>query len=478
LPVCTLIRPIEADLKKMQAVINHAKGITTIFAIDSNSRSTSWNDVLTNKRGRAVEEFITTNQLYIANEESCYTIFQNSRGASNIDLTILNNTAIKLIQERAMHDKESCSDHNIIHYILGNEAFRSDVTNKERRYAVTQKGLEKFQEMVIVTMENIARGSEKADKIDDTLDVVLCRRTSMATTSEAAVEELHSVLDYTCRSSFKQTGKADRGIRHKSVPWWTTRLTIMRREVNAERQRYQRTKLNDELRRQRREKYLVSKAEYAAAIRQEKSRSWKEYCNATSEVNPWNAICKMTAGKTKRVAHITTLRQLDGSLTTDLQGTLSLMIQKFAPEDNQEDDTDNHRQTRNLKSMTMDMDDAEFTEQVTNVLHDTGNKRAPGKEGIPNEVWKGLVKILRKYITAIYNKCLKEGVFPKRWKTAKIIPIVKPGKEGSDEVSKFRPISILASGGKVLEKLLINRINHHVYTRGHMNENQFGFRPQ
>jgi len=62
--------------------------------------------------------------------------------------------------------------------------------------------------------------------------------------------------------------------------------------------------------------------------------------------------------------------------------------------------------------------------------------------------------------------------------TAKIIPIVKPGKEGSDEVSKFRPISLLASGGKVLEKLLINRINHHVYTRGHMNENQFGFRPQ
>jgi len=30
----------------------------------------------------------------------------------------------------------------------------------------------------------------------------------------------------------------------------------------------------------------------------------------------------------------------------------------------------------------------------------------------------------------------------------------------------------------VLEKLLINRINHHAYSPGHMNENQFGFRPQ
>jgi len=138
---------------------------------------------------------------------------------------------------------------------------------------------------------------------------------------------------------------------HKSVPWWTTRLTIKRREVNAERGRYQRTKLNDELRRQRREKYLVSKAECAAAIRQEKSRSWKEYYNATSEVNPWNAIYKMTTGKTKSVTHTTTLRQLDESLTTDLQGTLSLMKQKFASEDNQENGTDKHRQTRNLISM-------------------------------------------------------------------------------------------------------------------------------
>ena len=86
--------------------------------------------------------------------------------------------------------------------------------------------------------------------------------------------------------------------------------------------------------------------------------------------------------------------------------------------------------------------------------------------------------ILPKYLTTIYNGCLKEGVFPKRWKKAKLIPIVKPGKEGSDEVNMFRPISLLDSGGKVLEKLLTNRINHHVFSRGHMNENQFGFRPQ
>jgi hypothetical protein len=145
---------------------------------------------ITNKRDRAVEEFITTNQLHIANEESCYTTFQNSRGASNIDLTILN-TAIKLRQEWALHEKDSCSDH-IIQYALGNDAFWPDATNnKERRCKVTKLGMQKFLETVLLTMENIARESEKAENANDTLDEELVQRISMATTSEAAVEEIH-----------------------------------------------------------------------------------------------------------------------------------------------------------------------------------------------------------------------------------------------------------------------------------------------
>jgi len=77
--------------------------------------------------------------------------------------------------------------------------------------------------------------------------------------------------------------------------------------------------------------------------------------------------------------------------------------------------------------------------------------------------------------TCNLNGCRREGVLTKRWKKARIVPIVKTGKEGSDEVNKFRPISLLDSGGKVLEKLLINRINYHAYSRAHMIKNQFGF---
>jgi len=68
-------RPIDYDLQKMQAIIMHANGVGIVFAVDSNARSTSWHDVLTNKRGKAMEEILISRQLHIANEQSCRTRF-------------------------------------------------------------------------------------------------------------------------------------------------------------------------------------------------------------------------------------------------------------------------------------------------------------------------------------------------------------------------------------------------------------------
>ena len=40
------------------------------------------------------------------------------------------------------------------------------------------------------------------------------------------------------------------------------------------------------------------------------------------------------------------------------------------------------------------------------------NKKAPGKDGITAEIYKLTFKIFPKSITALYNSCLKNGVFP------------------------------------------------------------------
>jgi hypothetical protein len=81
------------------------------------------------------------------------------------------------------------------------------------------------------------------------------------------------------------------------------------------------------------------------------------------------------------------------------------MIQKFAPDDNPEDDKEIHRQARDMTCEPIDTeDDDEFTIQaVKNAVQVLGNKKVPGEDGIPNEVWKCVVTILPKYLTAIYS---------------------------------------------------------------------------
>jgi hypothetical protein len=44
--------------------------------------------------------------------------------------------------------------------------------------------------------------------------------------------------------------------------------------------------------------------------------------------------------------------------------------------------------------------------------------------------------------------------------------------------SKYRPISLINFAGKVLEKLLINRIMHHLFRNNLLHHNQFGFTPK
>ena len=56
-------------------------------------------------------------------------------------------------------------------------------------------------------------------------------------------------------------------------------------------------------------------------------------------------------------------------------------------------------------------------------------------------------------------------------------PPKKPGKENCKDVSKYRPISLLNVGGKVLEKLLIKRIMHFLYKNDLLNQNQYDLSP-
>jgi hypothetical protein len=64
------------------------------------------------------------------------------------------------------------------------------------------------------------------------------------------------------------------------------------------------------------------------------------------------------------------------------------------------------------------------------VIEGLKQKKAPGPNGITNEIAKLIFKAIPETITSIYNEYMRKGSFPANWKITKVIPITKPGIEG------------------------------------------------
>jgi len=155
-------------------------------------------------------------------------------------------------------------------------------------------------------------------------------------------------------------------------------------------------------------------------------------------------------------------------------------MEYFIPDDSESSDSAHHTHIRHEIEEPLDTpDDVEFTkEEMLAVIEKFDPGKAPGEGGQNSEIPLKTFKRFPTFITGLYNEWLRRGYFPKQWKHSIIIPIIKPGKEGSTEVTKYRPISLLNVRGKVLEKLLIDRINHHAFSNSLLNGNQYGFLPQ
>jgi len=75
-----------------------------------------------------------------------------------------------------------------------------------------------------------------------------------------------------------------------------------------------------------------------------------------------------------------------------------------------------------------------------------------------NKVLQKLSETIIKYITQVYNAVLRRGFFPFQWKVAQVIIIQKLGKL-AELTESYRPISLLPVLSKLVEKLLLSRIN-------------------
>ena len=77
-------------------------------------------------------------------------------------------------------------------------------------------------------------------------------------------------------------------------------------------------------------------------------------------------------------------------------------------------------------------------------------------------------------MTIITNKSISEGVFPDKMKLADVVPLHK--SKNKDNTGNYRPISLLMTLSKILEKIIYKRTYQFLNTNGQIFNSQYGFR--
>lgn len=115
------------------------------------------------------------------------------------------------------------------------------------------------------------------------------------------------------------------------------------------------------------------------------------------------------------------------------------------------------------------------TTKVLNILRKLPNKSSSELDNIPPIVLKHLsVKYVKNY-TILFNNALNNYFFPTGWRKAKVLPILKKGKDPRSP-SSYRPISMTPSISKVFEIMLNKRVVNFCDDHNIIPENQFGFK--
>ena len=132
------------------------------------------------------------------------------------------------------------------------------------------------------------------------------------------------------------------------------------------------------------------------------------------------------------------------------------------------------------KPTALSLGDPPVVSETKKALRSMANGKAMGPDELPAELLKlGLSDISQEILLAFYGIIVAvwmTGEVPQNWKDATIK--VSHKKKDRTECSNYRGLSLVAHAGKVLLKIVANRLGDFCKEAGILPEEQCGFRPQ
>ena len=446
LPGGTKGREIDEHLKDDITKITSIRGNYYICG-DLNAKHREWNCNVANKAGTILQDISGQFMIYHPDSPTYYPE-DPKKALSTIDLMLSNSD----LDTTELLCTEAMSDHCAVYFqIKAAKVNRSE--SSKYRYDYANANWKRFQTYITRQLS-----THRFDTLCNTAEDV-----------ENHIKNLSELIMQARNATIKK----------KNINFESTKLTPeiidMINEKRALRRRWQRCRSSD----LKKEVNKLQK-DIKDKIRELKNEKWNK---RLSEIKPSNQTVWRIARHCKKGRKPMPPLINDGKTFITNKEKASAISEYFRKthENPLEDNNQVHTQEVNtLVTETLGQsngDEPELSDigEITGIIRNLRNPKSPGLDDVNNILIKNLPPRGLEYLKFIVNSCLTLQHFPKVWKHAKVIPIPKPGKP-PNELSSYRPISLLSSISKILERILLNRINDHLEDNNIIPKQQCGFR--
>ena len=136
-------------------------------------------------------------------------------------------------------------------------------------------------------------------------------------------------------------------------------------------------------------------------------------------------------------------------------------------------ETDDEIPTFNFDFKTETNDINISRDEVFKALCKLNISKSMGPDCVHPRVLKELAKELTDPLHLLFNKSIKEGKIPDKWKEAKVKPLFKKGRK--DQPGNYRPVSLTSITCKLFETFVRDSLYKHLLDNSILSDLQYGF---
>lgn len=255
--------------------------------------------------------------------------------------------------------------------------------------------------------------------------------------------------------------------------WWSKELSTMRRE----KQRAGRLSFRHrgDASHEAHAEYRRVRNQYAERIKYARKDCWAAFLDSTDAHSIWAAHRFIKRGSTDGgSARIPPLKAMDGDgriLTDNAAKGEEFHRAFFLPQGPDPPFTPDSEYPPPRFEFT-DISD----QQVGRAIRSLRPFKAPGPDGIPNEVYIHCADTLTPLLGTLFRATFTLHYYPSSWKVSDTIVLRKPGKTDYTTAKAHRPIALLNCMSKILSRCVADLLVYHAETKSLLADYQFGGR--